>query len=80
MKSLKELGVNIFWHDKFIANNTFNHEGEVKHIKEEISKFDSILIVTNHDNTNYNYIFNNAKLIIDTRGVYKNEFTNVINA
>ena len=47
-----------------------------KHLKN----FDAILIVTNHDRFNYETIRKNSKIIVDTRGVYKKEYKNIISA
>ena len=37
----------------------------------EESKFDAIIILTDHDNVNYNLIKENAKMIFDSRGIYQ---------
>ena len=47
-----------------------------KHLKN----FDAILIVTDHDRFNYDTIRKNSKIIVDTRGVYKKEYKNIISA
>ena len=39
--------------------------------KKEIKKYDLVIILTDHDKINYNLISKEAKLIVDTRGVYK---------
>ena len=39
--------------------------------KEDIEKFDSIIIATDHDKIDYEKIKENSRLIIDTRGRYK---------
>lgn len=39
--------------------------------KTSISKFDAVIILTNHDKINYGLIEKNAKFIFDTRGVIK---------
>lgn len=38
----------------------------------KISKYDSVIIATNHSNLKKNFILKNAKKIFDTRGVYSN--------
>lgn len=47
---------------------------------ESISMFDAVLIATNHDKFDYQLILENAKLIIDTRGVYSSKEANVVKA
>ncbi len=43
-----------------------------------ISKFDVVILATNHSKFNYEMILNNAKLIIDTRGVFEKSLGNVV--
>ena len=43
----------------------------IKFNKTNISKFDAVIILTNHDKINYELIEENAKFIFDTRGVIK---------
>lgn len=45
-----------------------------------ISKFDCVLIGTNHDKFDYAMIKKSAKLIVDTRGVYQQPAPNVVKA
>lgn len=45
-----------------------------------ISKFNLIIIATNHDNFDYEMILENAKLIVDSRGVYLKPNNKVIKA
>lgn len=44
----------------------------IKLTKQNISKIDCIVIVTDHSEIDYNFILKNAKLIFDTRNIYKN--------
>jgi len=48
--------------------------------KKNISSYDCILLATNHDEFDYELIQENAKIIVDSRGVYRGHFANVINA
>ena len=45
-----------------------------------IKKFDIVLLITDHDKFNYKMIEKNSKIIIDTRGVFLNEYSNVFRA
>jgi len=47
---------------------------------ESISKYDLILIATNHDAFDYRMIHQHANLIVDTRGVYLEAAKNIIRA
>jgi UDP-N-acetyl-D-glucosamine dehydrogenase len=40
--------------------------------KDKIEKFDCVIIATDHSNVDYGSLLRNAKLIFDTRNVYKN--------
>ena len=48
--------------------------------KEKIGEFDLIILATNHDIFDYNMIKKSAQLIVDTRGVYRQEASNIIKA
>jgi UDP-N-acetyl-D-glucosamine dehydrogenase len=56
------------------------------HLKSEplspkmIADHDLVLVATNHDQFDYSMILKNAKLIVDTRGVYPDPAPNVIKA
>ncbi len=45
---------------------------------KSIQKYDCVIIVTDHSNIDYNLIRKNAKLIVDTRNVYKSNYKNVL--
>lgn len=47
---------------------------------ESLPEYDCILLATNHDVFDYAMIQQHAQLIVDTRGVYRNAFSNVIKA
>jgi UDP-N-acetyl-D-glucosamine dehydrogenase len=48
--------------------------------KGEIEAHDLVLLATSHSAFDYDMIQKHAKLIVDTRGVYSNSFSNVIHA
>ena len=43
-----------------------------------INNYDIVYLLTDHDNFDYKYIKKNAKLIVDTRNVFKEEIKNKI--
>jgi UDP-N-acetyl-D-glucosamine dehydrogenase len=60
-----------------------NHKFELESIfldKESLSSFDAIILSTDHDDFNYELIKESSSLIIDTRGVYKEPYDNIIKA
>jgi len=40
--------------------------------KEQLQKYDAVVICTDHDDVNYDFIVENSKLVIDTRNAVKN--------
>jgi UDP-N-acetyl-D-glucosamine dehydrogenase len=47
---------------------------------DSIAVFDCVVVGTNHDSFDYDMILGSSVLIIDTRGVYRDEYENVIRA
>jgi UDP-N-acetyl-D-glucosamine dehydrogenase len=47
---------------------------------ESIQRFDCLLIATNHSSFDYELIKTNAKLVVDSRGVYKEPFDALVKA
>ena len=45
-----------------------------------LASFDCVLLATNHDDFDYDMIAKDAKLIVDTRGVYSDVHPNIIKA
>ena len=48
--------------------------------KENIKKYDITIITTDHDIFDFEFLQKNASIIIDSRGVYKEDYQNVIKA
>ena len=85
MKILKERNAMISYSDPYVLKfpKMRKYNFNLKSIElsvNKIKKFDIVLIVTDHDKFDYKLLQENAKLIIDTRGVYKKPYHNVINA
>lgn len=75
----------ISYHDPYIENFKFNfsNKGLQKSIElnaKNISNYDLVVISTDHDNIDYQLIYENAKLILDTRGKYSSNDKKIINA
>jgi UDP-N-acetyl-D-glucosamine dehydrogenase len=47
---------------------------------ENIKTYDCIVVGTDHADFDYKMIRENAKLIVDTRGIYRGKYKNVVNA
>ena len=47
---------------------------------ENVKKYDCILLITDHDNVDYELLIESGKLIIDTRGRLRGDYKNVIPA
>ncbi len=47
---------------------------------QNLKSFDVVIITTDHSEVDYDLVRRNAKLIIDTRNVYKRPYPNVVTA
>ena len=45
-----------------------------------VQSFDCVIVATNHDEFDWQMIKDNADLVVDTRGVYRDKASNVISA
>ncbi len=52
----------------------------IEYNEDKIKEYDVVLILTAHDNFPYSEIQKNAKIIIDTRNIYKEKYKNVYKA
>lgn len=48
--------------------------------RDNIKKYDLVLIATDHDEFDYEFIKKNANIIVDTRGIYKDRSHNIVKA
>ena len=85
MDKLRKKGVKINYHDPYISKipKTRNYNFDLKSIqlsKKKVSVFDAVVICTAHTNVNYELIEKSAKLIIDTRNVYKIKSKKIVRA
>ena len=72
IRLLEEQGAEVVFHDPYIR--TFREDGHVRNgieklTKEEVQKADAVVIVTDHRNVDYQFLMDNATLIIDSRNV-----------
>tara|TARA_B100001057_G_C22865691_1_gene956407 strand:- start:2771 stop:4084 length:1314 start_codon:yes stop_codon:yes gene_type:complete len=85
MSILKKKGALIDYSDPFVKKfpsmRDYNFKlKSIKLSKLNIKKYDVIVIATNHSIFDYDFIKENANLIVDTRGVYKNFSKKIIKA
>lgn len=85
MELLRGKGAIVHYSDPFIPEfpKMREHYFELESInitKENLEKMDCVLISTNHDDFDYDLILKYSKLIVDTRGVYRRNYRNVIKA
>ena len=85
MEQLQEQGAIVEYSDPYVPvfpkmrRYSFDLES-VELTKESIQSYDCVVVATNHDDFDYAPIAEHAKLIVDTRGVYRGSSDNVIHA
>ena len=84
---LVNLGAGITYHDPFVPAITRSRNWpdplaltSQPLTKETIAAQDAVLIITDHTAVDYELIARHAKLIIDSRGVYRKPLANVVKA
>lgn len=85
MELLTERGAEVAYSDphvpKFPKMRKYNFNlSSTPLTKEALGGFDCVLVATNHDDFDYNFIKENAALIVDTRGVYLEPDNKIIKA
>ena len=80
IKILSKKQIIVDYHDPFIKLvQTRKFKKTLKSIDiKTINRYDIVYLLTDHDNFDYKFIKKNAKLIIDTRNVFKKEIKNKI--
>jgi UDP-N-acetyl-D-glucosamine dehydrogenase len=85
MEILRDKGALVSYSDPHVPKFPEMREhyfdlASVELTKEKLEIYDVVLLATSHSAFDYDMIQKHAKLLIDTRGVYPNSFTNVIHA
>ena len=85
LELLSEKGAVIEYSDPHIPQfpklrNHFFEMSSIELTPERISSFDCVLLATDHDAFDYEMLAQNAKLLIDTRGKYRDPLPNIIKA
>ena len=85
IETLIKKGANIEYSDPFVTdlkaikNSNFN-TNSIDLTEQSIANKDVVIITTDHDQFDLEFVQQNALKIIDTRGAYKESFSNVIRA
>lgn len=79
---LTGLNARVGYVDPFVGSLTIlgKVHSSKKLTKQTLENYDASVLVTNHDNFDYKLIKKHSKLIIDTRGVYKNNSKKIYRA
>ena len=82
---LRGMGASVDAFDPYVADSfpQKHGHGKIERIAPhptEIEKYDCIVVATDHDSFDFKSILTQAKLIVDTRGVYRNPSKNVVKA
>jgi UDP-N-acetyl-D-glucosamine dehydrogenase len=76
LEVLCQKGAEVDYYDPYIPKlpETRKYDIDMKSIKlspDSVSGYDAVIVVTDHSDVDYDMVLKNAKLIIDTRNVYK---------
>ena len=70
---LVNAGAKIDYHDTYVPKLVYNDisiDSIINLESEKLKRYDACVIVTDHSNIDYDMIYDNSQLIIDTRNVY----------
>ena len=70
---LQNAGAKIDYHDTYVPNLMYNDiliDSIINLESEKLNSYDACVIVTDHSNIDYEMIYDNSQLIIDTRNVF----------
>ena len=85
MEILKERGAYFEYSDPHVSKfpEMREHKFDLESIdlsENTLSKYDAVILATDHDKFDYDLIKNHSSLVIDARGRYREEFSNLIKA
>jgi len=85
MEKLRDEGAIIEYSDPHVPvfPKMREHKFDLKSVTlttENINKYDCVVLTTDHDRFDYELIIKNADLIIDTRGKYRDNYSNLVKA
>lgn len=73
MKNLKDKGADVYFSDPYIKSvkNKFINTKSVEITEDLLKSFDLVILLTDHDEFDYNLILNSSKIIVDSRGRFE---------
>lgn len=74
---LEQWGVELCYHDEFVPHIKSLDASSVTLDEATLQGVDAVLITTRHNDVDYTKILANAPLVLDTRGVYKEDADNL---
>ena len=84
IRLLSERGVDADYHDFYIhklhRTRKYSFDKSSINLNESIGNYDLIILSTDHDEYDYEYLQKYSKLIVDTRGRFKGSHSNIISA
>jgi len=87
MELLEDLGAGVSFHDPHvgIAPPTRRHPRRagmcsVDLTEEVVSSVDAVLVVTDHNDVDYDLVKRHARMVVDTRGVFRDAFPGLVRA
>jgi UDP-N-acetyl-D-glucosamine dehydrogenase len=85
MEKLRDLGAEIHYSDPHIAvfPKMREHNFDLRSVElspESLSSYDCVLLATDHDRFDYEFVKRHAKLIVDCRGRYRERAANIARA
>jgi len=85
LKLLQEKGANIDYSDpyvpKFPKMRKYHFDlNSINLTEESLSRYDVVLLATDHETFDYQFIKEHASLIVDTRGIYREGGSNIVKA
>ena len=85
MEILRDLGADISYSDPWVPvfPEMREHDFDLSSVElsaENLRSYDAVLVLTNHSDFDYQLIKQNAPLIVDARGVYRDKADNIVPA
>lgn len=79
MNLFKKNKINFKYYDNFFDKINLNQNSNIQNksikiTKKNLSYFDAVLITTDHDKVDYNFIFKNSKIIFDTKNLVARKY------
>src|SRR5690554_3018918 len=85
MELIRDKGADVAYSDPHVAKfpKMRAHNFDLTSVAltaESLASYDAVVLATNHDGFDYDLIKQNAKLIVDTRGIYREPAAHIIKA